>query len=127
MPRWDYLDNNLGNTRVHIDSEGTIEDNGLGLLQVDFANKYDIYLIIKCKIECSILNICRNIGGGVLGYGCVQEEIRFIICPELIISRLFVEQMGDQEAVVITGEDWNIFLLIQICLFQKTNIVELIP
>ncbi|XP_049820931.1 poly(ADP-ribose) glycohydrolase isoform X2 [Aethina tumida] len=85
MPRWDYLDNNLGNTRVHIDSEGTIEDNGLGLLQVDFANK--------------------NIGGGVLGYGCVQEEIRFIICPELIISRLFVEQMGDQEAVVITGAE----------------------
>ncbi|XP_072397640.1 poly(ADP-ribose) glycohydrolase-like [Diabrotica undecimpunctata] len=83
IPRWDSLENNLGNIKVHIDSSGTIEDNGLGFLQVDFANK--------------------NVGGGVLGYGCVQEEIRFVICPELIISRLFVEQLTDLEAVVITG------------------------
>ncbi|XP_063912278.1 poly(ADP-ribose) glycohydrolase-like [Zophobas morio] len=82
MPRWDTLDNNLGNTRIHITSSGTIEE-GLGLLQVDFANKF--------------------VGGGVLGYGCVQEEIRFVICPELIISRLFTEELGDGEALVITG------------------------
>ncbi|CAH1373550.1 unnamed protein product [Tenebrio molitor] len=82
MPRWDTLDNNLGNTRIHVASSGTIEE-GLGLLQVDFANKF--------------------IGGGVLSYGCVQEEIRFVICPELIISRLFTEELGDSEAVVITG------------------------
>ncbi|XP_066150021.1 poly(ADP-ribose) glycohydrolase-like [Euwallacea fornicatus] len=85
MPRWDTLDNNLGNTKVHITSEGTIEDNGLGFLQVDFANK--------------------NIGGGVLRYGCVQEEIRFVICPELIVSRLFVEQLGNGEAVIVTGAE----------------------
>ncbi|KAJ8922080.1 hypothetical protein NQ315_008721 [Exocentrus adspersus] len=85
MPRWDTLDNNLGNTKIHINSSGTIEDDGLGFLQVDFAN--------------------RNVGGGVLGYGCVQEEIRFVICPELIISRLFVEQLGDHEAVVVTGPE----------------------
>ncbi|KAG5896259.1 hypothetical protein JTB14_033556 [Gonioctena quinquepunctata] len=83
MPRWDRLNNNLGNTKMYINSCGTIEDDGLGFLQVDFAN--------------------RNVGGGVLGYGCVQEEIRFIICPELILSRLFVEQLGDQEAAVVTG------------------------
>ncbi|XP_018570201.1 poly(ADP-ribose) glycohydrolase [Anoplophora glabripennis] len=85
MPRWDVLENNLGNTKIHINSFGTIEDDGLGFLQVDFANK--------------------NVGGGVLGYGCVQEEIRFVICPELIISRLFVEQLGDHEAVVVTGPE----------------------
>ncbi|CAG9764003.1 unnamed protein product [Ceutorhynchus assimilis] len=85
MPRWDTLDNNLGNTKIHITSEGTIEDNGLGFLQVDFANK--------------------NIGGGVLRYGCVQEEIRFVICPELIISRLFVEQLANGESVIITGAE----------------------
>lgn len=39
MPRWDTLGNNLGNTKIHISSEGTIEDDGLGFLQVDFANK----------------------------------------------------------------------------------------
>ncbi|XP_057658319.1 poly(ADP-ribose) glycohydrolase-like [Diorhabda carinulata] len=83
MPRWDTLDNNIGHTKIHIDSSGTIEDNGLGFLQVDFANK--------------------NIGGGVLRYGCVQEEIRFVICPELIITRLFIEQLTDLEAVVVTG------------------------
>ncbi|ERL94596.1 hypothetical protein D910_11873, partial [Dendroctonus ponderosae] len=83
MPRWDTLDNNLGNTKIHIASTGNIEDNGLGFLQVDFANK--------------------NIGGGVLRYGCVQEEIRFVICPELIVSRLFVEQLRNSEAVIITG------------------------
>ncbi|CAH1176930.1 unnamed protein product [Phaedon cochleariae] len=83
MPRWDMLDSDLGSTKIHVDSSGTIEDNGLGFLQVDFANK--------------------NVGGGVLGYGCVQEEIRFVICPELLISRLFVEQLGDQEAVIVTG------------------------
>ena len=53
-------------------------------LQVDFANKY--------------------IGGGVLGEGCVQEEIRFVICPELIVSLLFTEVLDRNEAVVITGE-----------------------
>lgn len=40
MPRWDNLETNLGNTKVHITSDGTIEDNGLGFLQVDFANRY---------------------------------------------------------------------------------------
>ncbi|KAJ8973028.1 hypothetical protein NQ317_012633 [Molorchus minor] len=85
IPRWDTQENNLGNTKIHIDSEGTIEENGLGFLQVDFANK--------------------NVGGGVLGYGCVQEEIRFVICPELIISRLFVEQLGDHEAVIVSGSE----------------------
>ncbi|XP_050294562.1 poly(ADP-ribose) glycohydrolase [Anthonomus grandis grandis] len=85
MPRWDTLKNNLGNTRIHLDSEGTIEENGRGFLQVDFANK--------------------NIGGGVLAYGCVQEEIRFAICPELIAARLFVEQLGNGEAVIIIGTE----------------------
>lgn len=46
----------------------------------------------------------RNVGGGVLGYGCVQEEIRYIICPELIVSRLFTEQLNSNEALVVTGE-----------------------
>ncbi|XP_053697387.1 poly(ADP-ribose) glycohydrolase-like [Sabethes cyaneus] len=70
---------------VHITSEGTIEDQGKGLLQVDFANKY--------------------LGGGVLGHGCVQEEIRFVINPELLVCRLFTEALKPQEALVMMGSE----------------------
>ena len=51
--------------------------------QVDFANRY--------------------LGGGVLGEGCVQEEIRFLVCPELILSRLFTEELDDNESLIMTG------------------------
>lgn len=64
--------------------DGTIEDCK-GALQVDFANKY--------------------IGGGVLNHGCVQEEIRFVICPELLVSLLFSERMDSNEAILIRGAE----------------------
>lgn len=51
--------------------------------QVDFANK--------------------KVGGGILSRGCVQEEIRFAICPEMIVSRLFTEELNDTEALVMIG------------------------
>lgn len=38
-----------------------------------------------------------------MGRGCVQEEIRFIICPELIVARLFTECLADNEALLVTG------------------------
>lgn len=53
------------------------------MLQVDFANKF--------------------LGGGVLGQGCVQEEIRFVICPELMITKLFTEALTPHEALLIVG------------------------
>ncbi|XP_071497739.1 uncharacterized protein [Diadema antillarum] len=62
---------------------GVIEEAGSNVLQVDFANEY--------------------IGGGVLGSGCVQEEIRFSICPELLASMVFMECMEDNEAIFISG------------------------
>ncbi|XP_046432924.1 poly(ADP-ribose) glycohydrolase-like isoform X2 [Neodiprion fabricii] len=80
-PRWNRQDIKL--PHLHITSNGTIESEGAGLLQVDFANKY--------------------IGGGVLGWGCVQEEIRFVICPELMASMLVAEALDDTEALIITG------------------------
>lgn len=83
LPRWDVLETPLSDTRLHVSSTGTIEDGGQGLLQMDFAN---------CML-----------GGGVLGYGCVQEEIRFVICPELLVGCLFTEQLGPLEALQITG------------------------
>ena len=41
----------------------------------------------------------------MLGHGCVQEEIRFVICPELIVSMLFTEQLDDLECLVISGHE----------------------
>lgn len=74
---------------MFVTESGYIEREGHGMLQVDFANKF--------------------IGGGVLGGGCVQEEIRFMICPEMIVSRLFTEALGPREVLVITGaEQYNV-------------------
>ncbi|TKS85669.1 Poly(ADP-ribose) glycohydrolase [Collichthys lucidus] len=78
----------LGKTqlkRLHITCEGTIEDEGYGMLQVDFANRF--------------------VGGGVTGHGLVQEEIRFVINPELIVSRLFTEALEYNECLIITGTE----------------------
>lgn len=80
-PEWKKLDTSLRG--LHVSAEGTIEDDGIGMLQVDFANKY--------------------LGGGVLGQGCVQEEIRFLICPEMIISRLITECLETNECLIMKG------------------------
>ena len=69
LPHWSRSEKKLRNLRV--DSKGAIEDvENMGMLEVDFANAY--------------------VGGGVLAHGCVQEEIRFLICPELIVSRYVI-------------------------------------
>ena len=44
----------------------------------------------------------RYIGGATLDSGRVQEEIRFCICPELIISMLIMGPMDSNEAVIVT-------------------------
>lgn len=81
--RWDQWEGDFKSMKLHVTSQGTIEDQGRGLLQVDFANKY--------------------LGGGVLGYGCVQEEIRFVICPEMIVSKLITEVLDKNEALLMIG------------------------
>nr|XP_024219527.1 poly(ADP-ribose) glycohydrolase [Halyomorpha halys] len=81
LPIWSSIDKTL--PKLHISSEGTIEDEGSGLIEIDFANKF--------------------IGGGVLGRGSVQEEIKFLICPELVVARLFTEVLDDTEAVIVIG------------------------
>lgn len=67
----------------YIQHEGQIEDSVPEAIEVDFANRF--------------------IGGGVLGRGRVQEEIRFTVCPELIAAMLFMECMDDNEAIIIQG------------------------
>ncbi|XP_073978145.1 poly(ADP-ribose) glycohydrolase-like isoform X2 [Rhodnius prolixus] len=81
LPIWAENESEL--TKLYISHKGTIEEDGAGLLEIDFANKY--------------------IGGGVLGRGAVQEEIKFLICPELVVSRLFTECLDDNEALIVTG------------------------
>ncbi|XVE76664.1 hypothetical protein DITRI_Ditri12bG0192200 [Diplodiscus trichospermus] len=67
--------------QVH--SLGLIEDQSTEAHEVDFANKY--------------------LGGGALHRGCVQEEIRFMINPELIAGMLFLPSMEENEAIEIVG------------------------
>ncbi|KAF5906899.1 poly(ADP-ribose) glycohydrolase-like isoform X2, partial [Clarias magur] len=80
-PQWSKSTEHLTNLRVY--PEGSIEEMGKGMLQVDFAAK--------------------AVGGGVLGNGMVQEEILFMQCPELIVARLFTEKLADNECLKITG------------------------
>lgn len=63
-------------------SVGAIED-AHHTMQADFANQY--------------------IGGGVLEGGNVQEEIRFTVCPELLVSMLVCEVMDIRESIVLVG------------------------
>ncbi|KAL6740255.1 hypothetical protein Aduo_013627 [Ancylostoma duodenale] len=58
-------------------------ENAPGCLQVDFADEY--------------------IGGLVLSSPIDQEEVRFLICPEMIVSSLLCEKMEPLEAVRIIG------------------------
>jgi len=81
IPSWEHSTKEMCD--LYVTAQGTIEDEGNDFLQVDFAN--------------------RMIGGGVVGEGCVQEEIRFLICPELILARLFTEKLEPNESLLITG------------------------
>jgi len=78
----DFSNIDLPLRNLIVAEKGGIGDVSL-TLEVDFANKY--------------------IGGGSMSYGCVQEEIKFSICPELNVCQLFCEVMQDNEAIVITG------------------------
>ncbi|PAV64169.1 hypothetical protein WR25_24531 isoform A [Diploscapter pachys] len=68
---------------LYADSTLIIEDQ-VGHRQMDFANEF--------------------IGGGVLGqHGSAQEEIRFLLCPEMIVSCFLCEKMDPRETIQIIG------------------------
>lgn len=83
IPKWSKCQMDFTKSLLYVSKDGTIENDADGLLQVDFANSY--------------------VGGGILVGGCVQEEIRFAICPELICSRLFTENLWTNECLTIMG------------------------
>ena len=43
------------------------------------------------------------LGDDVLNDGCFQKKIRFVICPELLVSMLFTEVLKSNESVLIKG------------------------
>lgn len=71
--------------RMALYMDGGIEDMPAAhkTLQADFAN--------------------RQLGGGVLGRGLVQEEILFVCCPELIAAAAACDAMDDDEAIELRG------------------------
>lgn len=79
---WSYDPAPLG--PLIVDDDGVIEDAALHL-QADFANRY--------------------LGGGVLSGGCVQEEIRFSVSPELLAAMIVSPVMETREAVLVHGAE----------------------
>ena len=67
---------------LRVVERGAIEE-AAGALQADFANEY--------------------IGGGVMGGGNVQEEIRFVVSPECLVSLALCPRMLPHEALLLTG------------------------
>lgn len=39
----------------------------------------------------------------MLNTGLVQEEIRFVLCPEMMVSCLITEMLTDDEVLVMIG------------------------
>ncbi|NXH29113.1 PARG glycohydrolase, partial [Myiagra hebetior] len=66
-------------------------------------NDTSYHMYDACKHFVDFAN--RFVGGGVTGAGLVQEEIRFLINPELIVSRLITEVLDHNECLIITGTE----------------------
>ena len=80
FPDWGNESNLLSSVAF---SDLPIEDQKHPILEVDFANKI--------------------VGGGVIGSGTVQEEIKMVQAPEMIVARLFTAPLQDNEVLFITG------------------------
>ncbi|NWS31897.1 PARG glycohydrolase, partial [Polioptila caerulea] len=66
-------------------------------------NGTSYHMYDACKQIVDFAN--RFVGGGVTGAGLVQEEIRFLINPELIVARLITEVLDHNECLIITGTE----------------------
>ncbi|EFH57460.1 poly (ADP-ribose) glycohydrolase family protein [Arabidopsis lyrata subsp. lyrata] len=68
---------------IEVHTSGAIEDQPGEALEVDFADEF--------------------FGGLTLSYDTLQEEIRFVINPELIAGMIFLPRMDANEAIEIVG------------------------
>lgn len=101
---------------------GTIED-GDGLLQADFANRYigggaigKVNVFFISRVTVFQLYMRYHWYAQLYTYlgtlqGCVQEEIRFMICPELLVSCLLCEVMDNNE--VYTTIEWHMYIIMR--------------
>lgn len=94
--------------RLYVSSSGTIEADGCGMLQVscDCAHMPQLSsdqrsFLFPQPVQVDFAS--SWLGGGVLDSGLLQEEILFLMNPELIVSRLFTEKLQDNECVIVTG------------------------
>lgn len=63
-----------------------------------------------------------------MGWGCVQEEIRFLICPELLVTMLVTEMLDDTEALIVTGvERYSVYKGYSTTFTWKGNYVDRTP
>ncbi len=83
LPQWESCANVF--SEVIVDNISKIEDYAArnDSIMIDFANEY--------------------IGGGTLNWGCVQEELLFLIYPEFYVSLLLFEKMEHHEAIGLEG------------------------
>ncbi|KAA0192312.1 Cytosolic poly(ADP-ribose) glycohydrolase [Fasciolopsis buskii] len=85
VPDWANSMHSFDQFGLHVNASGTIESSGSRTIHVDFADPY--------------------VGGLILDHGCVQEEILFLLQPELIASCLFAERLSDDETFIIEGAE----------------------
>jgi hypothetical protein len=90
---WRSSEMQVGNVHVHSFSD---EEKKVKIGIADMCNLLD-----GACWEVDFGN--SNPGGGVLGVGALQEEIRFLECPELIVSRFFIRRIHVDQAVHATG------------------------
>ncbi|XP_074600929.1 poly(ADP-ribose) glycohydrolase-like [Brevipalpus obovatus] len=62
-------------------------------------------VIEKCRNSLQIDFAHKIVGGAILDNGLVQEEIRFVLNPELIVSRVFTEKLNDNEVLFMIGSE----------------------
>ncbi|CAE7477521.1 parg-1 [Symbiodinium microadriaticum] len=61
---------------------------------------------IEKSIDCFHADFANAlVGGSVLFGGFAQEEIRFLIAPECLITILLCEKMEDKESILIRGSE----------------------
>jgi hypothetical protein len=93
---------------VDYKARGERIESQVGAFHADFANK--------------------SLGGGVLRRGCVQEEIRFIIAPETLLSVMLCESMDSNEAIIIRNtflcSDYSGYSASFKCLGFSTDVIS---
>ena len=66
---------------------------------------HDMYYAL-CTCECATPSqvdfSSSNMGGGLVESGCLQEEVRLCVSPELLVSVMVMDHMEANEAVIIT-------------------------